>query len=378
MARVLTQEIVGTECIGDSLQTKINPNFLKLDEAVQTLSSTNLIPVDTDTIDLTFNTVNRQLDGIVKDNSITNAKLAFDGGTLSFRNKIINGGFDIWQRGATFNNINRYTYTADRWTTSTTTNVANKNVSRQTLLATDLPAIEAGLIYYLRGSYTSGTQVAEWAIGNPIELSVTGRSTPLKVGKQYTLSYYARTQGPYTIPVTLQYRDGTASAILKDVAATNQAVTTSWARYTFTFTMLEPDSTNTCFVVYFGRGNVPINTNIDITGVQLEEGPTATPFEQRPIGTELALCQRYYQFETGRFHTFPAGPYSEATHDIRITPMRSSPTTTCNILDSARLGLQGSPLFSGTNEKLRFSADHDAATTSAGYVFYSWTASAEL
>jgi hypothetical protein len=32
-----------------------------------------------------------------------------------------------------------------------------------------------------------------------------------------------------------------------------------------------------------------------ITGVQLESGAVATPFEQRPIGTELALCQRYFQ-----------------------------------------------------------------------------------
>jgi hypothetical protein len=32
-----------------------------------------------------------------------------------------------------------------------------------------------------------------------------------------------------------------------------------------------------------------------IAGIQLEEGPYATPFEQRPIGLELALCQRYYE-----------------------------------------------------------------------------------
>jgi hypothetical protein len=32
----------------------------------------------------------------------------------------------------------------------------------------------------------------------------------------------------------------------------------------------------------------------DITGVQLEKGTVATPFEVRPFATELALCQRYY------------------------------------------------------------------------------------
>jgi hypothetical protein len=42
-----------------------------------------------------------------------------------------------------------------------------------------------------------------------------------------------------------------------------------------------------------------------VTGVQLEVGSTATPFERRPFGTELALCQRYY-WKTFAIGTAPA------------------------------------------------------------------------
>jgi hypothetical protein len=37
-----------------------------------------------------------------------------------------------------------------------------------------------------------------------------------------------------------------------------------------------------------------LNATWYVTGVQLEVGSVATPFERRPFGTELALCQRYY------------------------------------------------------------------------------------
>jgi hypothetical protein len=70
-----------------------------------------------------------------------------------------------------------------------------------------------------------------------------------------------------------------------------------------------------------------------ITGVQLEKGSTATSFDYRPYGTELALCQRYCQ----KFNVFPTNSFdafqsyfggSNALSSVKrlTTPMRTTPT----------------------------------------------------
>ena len=55
-----------------------------------------------------------------------------------------------------------------------------------------------------------------------------------------------------------------------------------------------------------------VNNYYEITGVQLEEGPVATPFEQRPYGLELSLCQRYYE-KSFNLNTVPANNTGETT-----------------------------------------------------------------
>jgi hypothetical protein len=74
-----------------------------------------------------------------------------------------------------------------------------------------------------------------------------------------------------------------------------------------------------------------------VTGVQLEKGSTATSFDYRPYGTELALCQRYYQtmLDTNQ-------SYVNASQDVggRIqfnTAMRAAPSITSSVLFSANV-----------------------------------------
>jgi hypothetical protein len=69
------------------------------------------------------------------------------------------------------------------------------------------------------------------------------------------------------------------------------------------------------------------SATFDITGVQLEVGEVATPFEHRSYGDELARCERYYQVIKGGAGAFTS---NAAFIAMNFSPMRATPTFTAD------------------------------------------------
>jgi hypothetical protein len=107
-----------------------------------------------------------------------------------------------------------------------------------------------------------------------------------------------------------------------------------------------------------------------ITGVQLEKGSTATSFDYRPYGTELALCQRYYTF--GQNTTYISAASGTIAYNVPfLVYMRTAPTVTRtgNFWTGGENGTTANTI---TNYNFAFS---NAGAVAAGGI---WTATAEL
>lgn len=103
--------------------------------------------------------------------------------------------------------------------------------------------------------------------------------------------------------------------------------------------------------------------------IQLEEGPIATPFEQRPIGLELALCQRYYQRIGGEVNIRSLGLGLGGYGNTTITtlslpfrvPMRAQPTLSLSDADAIKV-------HDGTSEYATNWVNTYNGTTDSAYI----------
>ena len=119
---------------------------------------------------------------------------------------------------------------------------------------------------------------------------------------------------------------------------------------------------------------------INITGVQLEVGTEATPFEHRPYDMELARCQRYYEDNSNGVNTMWSGyctngnTYYLGVH-YKVTK-RSSPTVTFSHVGSSSFPTTGAVNNVNTFGFVQYRTAN--GTNTQGYFQSSFTANAEL
>ena len=271
---------------------------------------------------------------------IQNSSLSFDGGSLSgFRNAIINGNFDIWQRGTSHssNGIG----SADRWRLSLSTTTGSLTRTTFTLGQTDVPGEPT---YFAKVVINSVAGASNF--GNLQQYIEDVRTF---AGQQVTISFWAKADATRSMSVDFAQNFGTGgspSASVTGIGATKVTLTTSWQKITVTANIPSIagktlGSDGNSFMtqrLWFDAGS-SFNSatdslgqqsgTFDIAQVQVEAGPVATPFERRPIGTELALCQRYYFKASGLLTR--GFNYSSVTNDVFVSyqlpvTMRAAPT----------------------------------------------------
>lgn len=212
---------------------------------------------------------------------------------VGFKNAIINGDMRISQRNTSFSSPASGAYTLDRW------QGVYDGTGAFTITQNALGVASAPSKFSFRWAQTGALG------GSPTVRSFVQRieSVYSFAGQSVTLSFNAQAaSGTISVTPSLIQVFGTGGSPSSNVGTTGSAITvdTSGARYTQTFAVPSisgktlGSNGDDYLQLTFG---MPLSGTytLDVWDVQVERGSFATAFERRPYGTELDLCERYYQ-----------------------------------------------------------------------------------
>jgi hypothetical protein len=285
----------------------------------------------------------------------------FSGGAFSFKNRIINGDMRIDQRNAGAAVTASGSFPVDRFVVTHSTDGAFSaqqdssapagfvNSVKITTTTADGTLAATQTLNYRQA--IEGTNVSDLAWGTANAKTVTlsfwvrssltgtfgGSLRNSAVDRSYPFSY------SISVADTWEYKSVT---IAGDISGT--WLTTNGVGVYITFGLGSGSDRSGTAGAWAGANYVQptgsvsvigtLNATWYITGVQLEVGSVATPFERRPYGTELMLCQRYFQVigspsSAGDLNAISFKGYN-ATGEFDLftlpfmTQMRTDPTTT--------------------------------------------------
>jgi hypothetical protein len=264
----------------------------------------------------------------IADDAVTVAKVADQ--VIGRKNLIINGEMKVAQRGTSFTTIDGYGL--DRWRAGTYTGTGGDvDVSQGSFTpAASYPERFGNYIQYTINTMPSS---ANPNLHQRIEDVATAN------GQEVTLSFWAKvTSGTYTMRSFFTNNSGGSGGTTTPV---EHSLTTTWTKFTNTSTLPSVTSgtvgSTTFLRTDFDFPNTQSGATIQITGVQLEVGDTATPFEHRSYGEELALCERYFQVLADHDNS-SLGQFMALAHTTTIarafiqlrTQMRAAPSIDTN------------------------------------------------
>lgn len=236
------------------------------------------------------------------------------------RQAIINGNFDIWERGTSFTNPASDAYTADRWKLSYSLSGTPPNItiSRETMI----PNIGSKTVYGYKIAW-DGAGSGLGTNDSYAQLQHIENGTRLLCGlnKKVTVSIKARSSvankklGFYLVQ---NYGTGGSPSAEEIITGGNVTLSTTDTVYTRTFTTNtligktfgtnNDDTLRLVIVEIWGTGSMATRVNsagisegfisagnIVISSTQINAGDVALPFQPRSANEELRLCQRYYQ-----------------------------------------------------------------------------------
>jgi hypothetical protein len=229
------------------------------------------------------------LTGATAGMAVTNVSSINGGQLAGFRNRIINGGMRVAQRGGTALLTGGIVYSA-----------------------VDRMVVFQGALAVISGQVTQVTRTARKFVG------ITGHSST-GVGEIYCTtrlesSSVSDMSGKQVVVSARIYQDSGVAQLFKlrldkptvldnfgttSIAAQSSTVSVSSGvetiiQWTTTLASTDADLGLQVYVTMVIAGSLTAS-NILVSDFQLELGSVATPFEQRPYGMELALCQRYYE-----------------------------------------------------------------------------------
>ena len=271
------------------------------------------------------------------------------------RNRIINGNFNIWQRGTSFTSSSVNEYSADRWRTEGYS--LNSVISQQTFTVGQT-AVPGYPTYYCRVT-TSSAPSSFWSFTQRIECpqNINGDGT-------YTLSFWAKAVSGTIAAATFTYGINAASN-------NSPALTTTWQKITVTTTLSGVSQASGYLTIYIVSVSSSFSSlSVDIANVQVEEGTVATPYERQIYSDQFSQCQRYYEKGSIKSYVGGASASGIAISSIFKVTKRSSPTMS--------YGTSGSRSYVPDSTEWAETESFGCIRNNANEIAATWIASAEL